>query len=213
MRLNRPSDFMTGHMLAFARADTANAAAWRSIHGRIANIIGQFADGSEATGLVPDFMVKSGTRFVPAPGKVLETRHNSDYYYNACRTPWRLPMSHLNFGNGAMMAALGQQNAWIRQATGGDPSRIKAGYYVLNGPNGTAFKNYSDLPFRAPFAVVAMLGGAPGQEWLNALWDSITGEDFALTTDYFGDSIRLQVLITVSGNWWAPSVILRPARP
>ena len=49
-----------------------------------------------------------------------------------------------------------------------------------------------------------MLGGAAGQAWLNSLWDSITGGDFGIETDYYGDSIRLQVLLTVSGNWWSP---------
>lgn len=203
--LTRPSDFMTGHLLAFARADTANAALWRAIHAKIAAVVNfQFANGSESTGLMPDFMIKSGANFVPVTGKVLESRHDGDYSYNACRTPWRLAMSHIVEGNSSMLAPLRRQTAWIRAKTSGDPSRIKAGYFVRNGVNGQAFVNFSDLPFTAPFAVVAMLGGPAGQAWLNSLWDSITGGDFAITTDYYGDSIRLQVMLTVSGNWWRP---------
>jgi endoglucanase len=203
--LTRPSDFMTGHMLAFARADTANAATWAALHAKIAQIVNfQFTHGSANTGLMADFMVKSGTDFVPATGKVLEGQHDGDYAYNACRTPWRLAMSAIVEGNRSMLAPLRRENRWIKATTSGDPSRIKAGYYVRNGVNGTAYANYSDLPFTAPFAVAAMLGGDKGQGWLNKMWDSITGGDFAITTDYYGDSIRMQVLLTVSGNWWSP---------
>ncbi len=203
--LTRPSDFMTGHLPAFARADAANRDTWLAIHAKIADIVNfQFANGSAKTGLMPDFMQKQGADFIPAVGKVLETRHDGDYSYNACRTPWRLAISHIVEGNSQMLAPLRRQAAWIKAITSGDPSRIKAGYYVANGVNGRPFVNYSDLPFTAPFAVVAMLGGTKGQGFLNKLWDSITGGDFGMTTDYYGDSIRLQVLLTVSGNWWSP---------
>lgn len=203
--LTRPSDFMTGHILAFARADTANTATWAALHAKIAGIVNfQFTHGSGNTGLMPDFMVKSGADFVPATGKVLEGQHDGDYAYNACRTPWRLAISAIVEGNTSLLAPLRRESKWIKATTSGDPSRIKAGYYVRNGINGTAYANYSDLPFTAPFAVVAMLGGGKGQGWLNKMWDSITGGDFGVTTDYYGDSIRMQVLLTVSGNWWSP---------
>ena len=201
----RPSDFMTGHVLAFAKYDTANAVKWRTIHTNIAKIVNfQFANGSGNTGLVPDFMVKSGGNFVPVPGKYLETLHDGDFSYNACRTPWRLAISYVTLGRTDMLAALRKQASWIRTKTLGDPSRIKAGYIVRNGVNGTNFVNFSDLPFTAPFAVNAMTGGSAGQTWLNSLWTSITGGDFAETEDYYGDSIRLQVLLTLAGDWWQP---------
>ena len=203
--LTRPSDFMSGHMLVFARADAAKQDTWLAIHAKIMEIVNfQFAHGSAKTGLMPDFMVKQGADFVPAIGTVLEGRHDGDYSYNACRTPWRLAMSYIVEGNEQILAVLRRQNGWINKTALGDPSRIKAGYFVGNGTNGQAFVNYSDLPFTAPFAVTAMLGGARQQGWLNAMWDSITGSDFGLTTEYYGDSIRLQVLLTVSGNWWSP---------
>jgi hypothetical protein len=84
------------------------------------------------------------------------------------------------------------------------PTNLDAGYYVLNGPNGNNFRNYHDLPFTAPMAVNAMLGGAASQTWLNSLWTSINGGDYGNVNGYYGDAIRLQVMITVSGNWWRP---------
>jgi hypothetical protein len=53
-------------------------------------------------------------------------------------------------------------------------------------------------------AVEAMLGGGGAQSWLNSLWTSITGGDYGTKVDYYGDTIRMQVLLTVSGNWWTP---------
>ena len=92
---------------------------------------------------------------------------------------------------------------WIAAKAENDPSKIRAGYCVRNGVNGAAFVDYDDLAFTAPFAVNAMLGG--NQEWLNKLWSSITGGGAPLAVDYYGDAIRLQVLLVVSGNWWLPT--------
>jgi hypothetical protein len=201
----RSSDFMTGHVLAFAKADTANTEKWNAMHEKMAAIVDhQLTHGSQKTGLMPDFMVKAGTSFVPVPGKYLESRHDGDFSYNACRTPWRLAMSYIVGGNAGLLPALQKQASWIKGTTSGNPSRIKAGYYVLNGTNGASFARFSDLAFTAPFAVNAMTAGNTGQTWLNSLWTSITGGDFGKTTDYYGDSIRLQVLLTVAGNWWTP---------
>ncbi len=204
-RHTRPSDFMTDHLLAFAQADTANAAQWMRVHDTASAIVNdQFDQGSARTGLMPDFMVKSGGRFVPVPGKYLESRHDGDFSYNACRTPWRLAMSHIVQGRNEMLGALQTQASWIASAAGNKPTGIRAGYYVRNGKNGKTFVGYDDLAFTAPFAVNAMVGGAAAQDWLDKLWISITGGDYGPVVDYFGDTIRLQVLITVSGNWWVP---------
>jgi endo-1,4-beta-D-glucanase Y len=201
----RPSDFMTDHFLVFAKFDTAHAAEWSRIYDSAAAIVNrQFAGGSSATGLMPDFMVKSGSGFVPVPGKYLEGNHDGDFHYNACRTPWRLTMSYLTHGRTDMLAALRKQAAWIRSASGGKPSGIRAGYYVAGGSNGSPYVSYDDLAFTAPFAVNAMVSGSSGQSFLNALWTSITGGDYGSKVNYYSDSIRLQVLLTVSGNWWTP---------
>lgn len=201
----RPSDFMSGHLLAFARADSANAEKWNNIYHSIsAIVIRQFQHGSENTGLMPDFMVKTSTGFVAVPGTYLGDNHDGDMSYNSCRTPWRLAMSYILQGRTDMLAPLQKQASWIRSVTGGTPVNIRAGYYVRNGANGKNFVSYDDLAFTAPFAVSAMLGGPAAQTWLNRLWSSITGGDYGRKVDYYGDTIRLQVMLTVASNWWSP---------
>lgn len=201
----RPSDFMTDHLLAFAQADSANATRWKQVYSTVSAAVNyQFTHGSQNTGLMPDFMVLSGGNFIPVPGQYLETPHDGDFAYNACRTPWRLAMSFILYGKTDMLTAQQQTAAWIARATAGVPNKIRAGYWVTNGANGTAYAGYDDLAFTAPMAVNAMLGGPTAQAWLNSLWTSIAGGDYPVTVNYYGDSIRLQVLLTVSGNWWAP---------
>ena len=52
--------------------------------------------------------------------------------------------------------------------------------------------------------VNAMISGSASQGWLNSLWTAIEGGDFGKVNDYYGDSLRMQILIVVSGNWWKP---------
>ena len=205
LKYTRPSDFMASHILAYARWDPSNAADWMKVHATIVKAVNdQFTHGSEATGIVPDFMVYANGLWKPTPGKYLETKHDGDYSWNACRTPWRLAVSWLVDGDTSLLAAQQQTTSWIRGLTNGVPTNIKAGYYITNGPNGEAFVHYDDLPFTAPMAVNAMLGGAAAQTWLNTLWASINGGDYGPVRDYYGDAIRMQVMLTVSGNWWTP---------
>ena len=201
----RPSDYMTDHFIAFAKYDTANTAKWNSVYNEVSSIVNyQMAHGSGTTGIVPDFMVLSGSNFVPVSGTYLETKHDGDFDYNSCRTPWRLSMSYIVNGKTDMLAVEQKTQSWIKSTTGGTPTKIRAGYYIKNGTNGKSYVTYDDLPFTAPMAVNAMLGGSGGQAWLNSLWTSITGGDYGTYNDYYGDTLRMQVLIVLSGNWWTP---------
>lgn len=204
-RYTRSSDFMLGHLLTFARRDPANAARWRQVYRQTRQVVrDQFHHGSERTGLVPDFLVHRGGRWRPVPGRWLETRHDGDFYWNAARTPWRISMSWLSHGRTDLIAPQRTMARWLRKRTDGNPRRIRDGYFVRNGPNGRPIDGNTDLAFTAPMAVNAMAGGPGGQRWVNRLWDEITSPHYPPTTGYYGDAIRLQVLLTVSGNWWAP---------
>lgn len=201
----RSSDFMLGHLKTFARLDTARSASWQKVHDKTVSIVNwQYTNGgSKSTGLMPDFFKKSSSgSYTATKGVYLESTHDGDYSWNACRTPWRLAMSYLLESDGSVKASLDRLNAWIISKTGGDPSKVKAGYYVANGTNGSAYVSYNELSFTAPLAVSAMMSSGQ-QSWLNALWKYMVNTPIE-QGEYFGNTLKLHAMIVASGNWWLP---------
>ncbi len=191
----RPSDFMLSHLKAYQNV-TGNSN-WQNVLNNTYSIINTiYTNFSPNTGLMPDFAIKQNNVFQPAPAGFLEDTNDGNYYYNSCRTPWRLSIDFLLTGDTNNKNQLMKLNAWIQSKTGGNPGVITAGYRL----DGNSIESYNDMCFTAPFAVSAMID-ATNQLWLNSLWDYITGND---EPSYYGDSIKLLVLITVSGNWWMP---------
>jgi endo-1,4-beta-D-glucanase Y len=193
----RPSDFMLDHMRAF-RAATGDTA-WdtiRSAHqSLITNLQTQYA---ASTGLLPDFVVTTNTTPKPAPGEVLEGPNDGKYYWNSCRTPWRIGADAVTGGSSASQTSARKLNTWIKSKTGGNPNSIADGYSL----GGTAIDSGNDACFVAPFAVAAMTD--PGsQAWLDALWSHMVNTSFG-STEYYNASVQLQVMIVASGNYWVP---------
>ena len=54
---------------------------------------------SPATGLIPDFIRHVDNTPAPAKPNYLETKHDGDYYYNACRVPFRVGLDYLLGGD------------------------------------------------------------------------------------------------------------------
>jgi endo-1,4-beta-D-glucanase Y len=195
----RPSDFMVSHFKAYERA--TGIARWTNVVDKTYTLVNRLQiTYSPTTGLLPDFVVQaSSTKPKPAPANWLEGDDDGNYAWNACRTPWRLATDYLMAGEARAQAAVRKMNAWIRAKTGGRPAQIRDGYKLT----GTALGTSAELAFVAPFGVAAMVEGESdsNQAWLNALWDEIAGR---APVDYFGDTLKLQALIVMSGNWWTP---------
>jgi hypothetical protein len=97
------------------------------------------------------------------------------------------------------LARLGPQAQHL--GTGQDrrqPNSIAVGYSL----SGTAISSGSEPAFFAPFAVAALTDSG-SQTWLDALWTKMVNTSFT-SNDYYSTSIQLQVMIVVSGNFWAP---------
>ncbi|MFJ3768741.1 glycosyl hydrolase family 8 [Streptomyces sp. NPDC090082] len=195
--ISRTSDWMVDHFRAFraASGDTT----WDSVRGahqtQISRLQSTYASG---TGLLPDFVVDTNTTPRPAPGQVLEDAHDGAYWWNACRTPWRIADDAVTSGDATSLAAARKVNGWIKSKTGGDPNKIAVGYKL----NGTPISSGSEAAFFAPFAVAAMTDPS-SQAWLDALWNKMVATPVD-TSSYFSASIQLQVMITASGNHWVP---------
>jgi len=201
----RPSDFMLDHLIAFKRADPANAAAWKKVYD-VASCTIKTLCKKYGTCLMPDFAkwvgAAGGGCFAPVPGQWLESPHDSDFSYNSCRTPWRIASAYVAYNKTFLLNSIQTLSAWAQKATNQNP-KIKAGYYL----NGTSYVNYDDLAFTAPFAIAAMTDTS-NPAWFNKLWSSITSGgpgSYKAITDYYADTIRMQVLIMASNNWWVPA--------
>ncbi|MER5206097.1 glycosyl hydrolase family 8 [Streptomyces sp. NPDC002825] len=195
--ITRTSDWMADHFRAFRAASGDNTwDAVRSAHQtQVSRLQSTYAPG---TGLLPDFVVDTNTTPKPAPGQVLEDPNDGSYWWNACRTPWRIADDAVTSGDATSLAAARKLNGWIKTKTGGDPNKIAVGYKL----NGTQISSGSEAAFFAPFAVAAMTD--PGsQAWLDALWNKMVATPVD-TSSYFSASIQLQVMITASGNHWVP---------
>lgn len=200
-RLNatRLSDFMPDHLRAFYRATSDKL--WLDLIDRhyaaVDYLQKKFAP---ETGLVPDFALRMDlTKPKPATPHFLESRFDGSYYYNACRVPWRIGTDYALTGDARAKAVLDRMNAFIQRKTKRDPTKIRPGYYLIGTPIHT---DYVAMAFTAPFAVAAMTPTTP-QSWLDALWENVSttsGDE----DDYFSVSIKVQALLVVSGNWWAP---------
>ncbi|SDN69473.1 Glycosyl hydrolases family 8 [Paenibacillus sp. yr247] len=195
----RPSDFMTEHMKAF-QITTGNSK-WTWVVNKTYAITKQLFHGYSAnTGLLPDFAVKRNSKFAPAPPDFLEGPYDGDYYMNACRTTWRIPLDYILTGDRRAVPQFTKVNSWIKKKTNGDPGKIRAGYYLNGDDLPLAFNNH--LAFVSPFAVSAMIHSR-NQEWLNKLWTHMKNSSFE-NSDYYGNSIKLLCMLVASGNWWFP---------
>lgn len=191
----RSSDFMVQYMPVFAEATGDDR--WLSLYQSTYSIINKIV-ADYGTGILPDFIIKDSTtgEFIPAPANFLESENDGNYYYNACRTPWRISMDYLINGNEDAKKFADTLTEFIIKDTGGDPWEIMAGYT----PEGTAVSDWNDLCFNAPFIVAA--GCGDNMEWHDAVRDMCLnyGEDV-----YFGDTITMLCLIVDDGGWIVPA--------
>lgn len=195
----RSSDFMLSHLKAFQAA--TGDSNWENIADKTYAVIHSlYMNQSATTGLLPDFSHKEGSKYIPSKPNYLEAPYDGDYYYNSCRVPWRIPIDYLMSGDTRAFKQILTLNQWIQMSSGGVLGNINAGY-KLDGSLITE-EEEGVMAFIAPFAVSAMVD-SENQEWLNVLWDYMAHTATSEST-YFDNSIRLLVMITVSGNWWMP---------
>lgn len=193
----RSSDFMLQHLKAFKAA--SGDSRWEQVVDKTYSILGGvYRRHAKSTGLMPDFIILGRNIYEPAEPKYLESKHDGQFSYNACRTPWRVATDYLINGDPRALPQLQKLNAWIQRKTDGDPSRINAGYAL----NGRKLAEDNNACFTAPLAVNAMIG-AENQAWLDALWSHLLSRD-PDDDGYYGNSVRLLCMIVISGNWWVP---------
>jgi endo-1,4-beta-D-glucanase Y len=193
---NRTSDYMITHFKAFRRAtgDTFWDQATDKAFYLLDLMQSRYAPN---TGLVPDFVVNTGTNPAPSPGFIGDGNAMEGFYYwNACRLPWRLASDYVTSGDDRSRVVTGKMMDFFQSSSGGDPSRMQSGYRL----DGTSLQNYPDPAFVGPATAGAMVD-ARFQPFLNSLW---TFSAANLTHGYYGTELQLLSLIVATGNWWNP---------
>ncbi|MDQ7809419.1 glycosyl hydrolase family 8 [Amycolatopsis sp. A133] len=193
---SRSSDWMPGHLRAFAAA--TGDSFWTSVRTRSETAVSQLqSQYAPNTGLLPDFVVNTNSTPKPAPADFLEGPYDGKYSWNACRDPWRLGADAISSSGSAAVSQVRKMTTWIKSATGGDPAKIQSGYSL----SGSKTESGQHPCFTAPFAVAAMAD--PGsQAWLDKLWTAVSSWS-PDATDYYGTGITVQVLLILSGNYVA----------
>ena len=198
----RSSDFMPGHLRAFAAA--TGDAVWTDVLDHTYGLFDALqTTHAPVTGLLPDFIADPLGTPAPVAPFFLEGPNDGDYDYNACRGPWRVGTDFLLSGDARAHTTVQRITSWIRTATGGDPAAIDAGYQ-LDGTT-SADADYRSMAFVAPLAVGAMADAA-NQAWLNALWDLLVATPLDAEA-YYENTLKLLAMIVLSGNWWSPDAV------
>lgn len=196
----RTSDFITSHFRVFHKA-TGNAD-WTKVIDECYSLINTIQNTfSPATGLMPDFIIHTNTSPAPAGQYYLEDTCDGDYYYNACRFPWRIGADYLISDDERAKSALNKINTWLKTATSQNVLLVSNGYKL----NGTPIYDWNDATFIGPFTVGAMADNT-GQDWLNILYEELVTNNDLEDGDYYSNTIKLLSMITISGNYWNPDI-------
>ena len=193
---NRTSDYMIGHFKAFKRA--TGDAFWDLAVDKAFSLLNTLqANYAPNTGLIPDFVINTGTNPAPSNGYIGDgNAFEGFYYWNACRLPWRLASDYVTSGDVRSKVVLTKLMDFFNNSTGGNPALIKSGYKL----DGTVIGNYANASFIGPATAGAMVD-AKFQPFLNSLW---TYSSSHAATSYYDAELQLLSMMVASGNWWNP---------
>lgn len=189
----RCSDFIVQYMPVFA--DVTGDDNWLKVYDTTYGIINGIVK-EYGTGILPDFVIRDADgKYIPAPADFLESENDGNYYYNSCRTPWRISMDYIINGNKDALAFANAIDKFMMTSTNGDAWEVKAGYT----PTGKEIEDYNDLCFVAPLLISSACGN--NTQWHDNIRDVVLeyGDDV-----YYGDTIKMLCLIVDDGGWIVP---------
>ena len=116
------------------------------------------------------------------------------YHYDAARTPWRIALDYLWTGSTNALSYSNKCIDFVNSKSGLD--NIYPGYNL----DGTAYEtSYKDVTFTGAYAVSLMTSS--NQNLVNDAYSKVV----EMTTDaYFGSTLRVLYLLTLSGNFYSP---------
>jgi len=202
--ITRSSDLLLNHFSVFASFDTKNKTFWAKALDESKKMISEcYKNYSQSTGLLPDFIYAHDNTYSPVKGNILEDDYDGDFNYNACRTPWRVADYAIYSNDTSLDYYLNTFATWSFSTTTGNPALFKPGYTIMQDIPGTPIpdRDWTDLSFTAPLLIASSLSAKDNKEmavWYEEIYTYLT--DYPITeSSYFGNTIRLMVLIDSSG--------------
>jgi endoglucanase len=189
--LTNPSYFAPGYFRKFASftGDTF----WNSVATKCYDVINKNLSVNNAVGgLVSDWCNGSGNYSNEAGGYV---NGGKKYTYDAARTPWRIAVDYVWYGNSDAKTYIKKASDFARVTIGGSVN-IVDGY----NQDGSKSGQYHNATFVGAFASAAM--GGDNQAHLD---DSYT--DLNATNEpnaYFNQTLKTMYLFLLSGNFYLP---------
>ncbi len=181
-----PSYFAPAYYRAFEAA-TGNAG-WRKVIARCYEILKKCAHPE--TGLVPDWCRADGS---PAP----ERAQSYYYYWDAARTPWRIALDYLWYGNEDARQFC---EKIVRFASSIGAANIANGYYL----DGKPVRSEPTSIFIGPFGAAAMAAGPAYQAFADAAYRINVATTLPPENNYYNWSIRTLTLFLQTGNFFGP---------
>lgn len=160
--VTRPSDFLLDHVKAFITVTTGDTqAAWRNVYSTTEKIILDSLktnidlQTNKPTGLLPDFMIYNGGNYVTVPHMVLESDSDSNFYYNAPRSLWRIGVDAAVNSDSNITPFIHAFSDWAADSNGGNMETDSDHLQVNLTMDGEGGDGYSET-FSIASAMVAL---------------------------------------------------------
>jgi len=183
-----PSYFAPGYFKVFAKSTGDKN--WIKVSDKNYDVL--FKSMNKTTGLVPDWCKADGS--TPAAGVSWSKDNGTTYNYDAARTPWRIGLDVLWFGDNRGHEYCNTIASFIKK-TG--ISSVKDSYHLNGEPKGS---NHSST-FIGPFGVGVMGSNASYQTTLDDCYNENVKKK---NNNYFNDTLRVLTLMAQCGVFTLP---------
>ncbi|WP_269234084.1 glycosyl hydrolase family 8 [Flavobacterium flavigenum] len=191
-QITNPSYFSPAYYRAFG-VFTNDTSFWNSVAAKSYTIINNNLTQNNAVGgLVSDWCEASGNYSSQAGSYANQGKL---YTYDAARTPWRIAVDYVWYGNADAKSYAKKSSDFVRVNLGGS-SNVKDGY----NQNGAATGQWHNATFVGAFACAAMAG--ENQSHLDASYNDL--KNLNEPNSYFNHTLKTLYSFLLTGNFYLP---------
>lgn len=193
-QITNPSYFSPAYYRAFGTFSN-DVTFWNQVAAKSYTIINNNLTVNNAVGgLVSDWCQASGAYSTIASANGYN-REGKAYTYDAARTPWRIAVDYLWYGNADAKAYAKKSSDFVRINLGGS-ANIKDGY----NQNGSLNGQWHNATFVGAFACAAMAG--ENQAHLDASYSDLN--NLNEPNSYFNHTLKTLYSFLLTGNFYLP---------